>query len=74
MDEEERPDLVPRLFALIMMKLEDATELAARGQGWEISPEAAVELAHALHAVGEEIVTLSDAARVALVTSPTCAS
>ena len=65
-DEEQRRDLARRLFALIMMKLEDATDVAARGQGREISLDAADELALALRAFREEIITLSDAARVSL--------
>jgi hypothetical protein len=45
MDQDERLDLVRRIFALLTGRLEDAATLAADGQGASISSSQAVELA-----------------------------
>jgi hypothetical protein len=61
MNEDDRQELVRRLFALLTAKFEDGAGLAANGQRPDAAPEAQTALANRLHALGEEIATLSDA-------------
>lgn len=62
MDEEQRRDLVSRLFALLTAKLEDAAGLAAEAQG--ARSEVAVLIDHAEHiaSLAQEAEVLADAA------------
>jgi hypothetical protein len=61
MDEDDRQELVRRLFALITARLEDGAALAADGQGRDVPSDAQADLANQLHGLGEEIATLADA-------------
>jgi hypothetical protein len=61
MDEEDRQELIRRLFALVTTKLEDGAGLATDGQGRSVASETQIALANRLHALGEEISTLAHA-------------
>ena len=60
MDEDERRDLISRLFALMTSKLEDAAALAAEGQGTSGSAERLNPLADQIRAGAEEAALLAE--------------
>lgn len=60
MDEDERRDLISRLFALLTAKLEDAAALAAEGQGTSASAERLISLANQVRAGAEEAALLAE--------------
>ena len=64
MDEDERRDLVSRLFSLMTAKLEDAAALAAEGQGTSGSSERLVALADQIRAGAEEAALLAEASKI----------
>lgn len=61
MDEDERQELIGRLFALITSKFEDGAGLAANGQSRERSIATKAELARDLRALVTELTVLCDA-------------
>lgn len=61
MEEQEREDLIQRLFALLTVKLEDASALAAEGQNKDYGSENIRSAARKLLSLGQEVVTLADA-------------
>ena len=62
MDEDDRRDLVARMFALLTGKFEDGAATAADGQGRDISDAIRSGLAERLHAIGDEIAIVAEAA------------
>jgi hypothetical protein len=60
MDEDERRDLISRLFSLMTAKLEDAAALAAEGQGTSGGSERLVSLANQVRAGAEEAALLAE--------------
>lgn len=60
MDDDERAELISRMFALITMKCEDAAAIAATGQGKRKSQQHR-ELAGQLLALSEECATVAAA-------------
>lgn len=61
MDDDERRELVRRLFFLMSSRLEEATTSAGAGQATDISSKTAAELAGRLHSTGQEIAIIADA-------------
>ena len=61
MDDDERQDLIGRLFALITSKFEDGAGLAVDGQSRERSIETKAELAGDLQALATELTVLCEA-------------
>jgi hypothetical protein len=66
MDEEERRDLIGRLFALLTAKSEDAAGLAAEGQGKDVPYAKRFHLAEAIRVLGDELEIVADAATAIL--------
>jgi hypothetical protein len=62
MGEDDRRDLVARMFALLTGKFEDGAAIAADGQGRDIANAIRSGLAERLRAIGGEIAILAEAA------------
>ncbi len=62
MDEDDRRDLVARMFALLTGKFEDGAAIAADGQGKDIADAIRSGLGERLRAIGAEIAILAEAA------------
>lgn len=63
MDDEERSELLGKLFSLMTAKLEDAAALAADGQGLaRSSVAAAAEKSQEIRSLAEEVGVLAEAA------------
>ena len=60
MDEDERRDLISRLFSLMTAKLEDAAVLAAEGQGTSGASERLISLTDQIRAGAEEAALLAE--------------
>lgn len=61
MDEEERRELVSRLFALMTGKLEDAAGLAAEGQGTRAETRDLISRAERIESIAQEAAVLAEA-------------
>lgn len=61
MDEDDRRDLVARIFALLTGKFEDGAAIAADGQGRDIADAIRGGLAERLHSMGDEIAIVAEA-------------
>ena len=61
MDDDDRRDLLSRLFALLTMKLEDGAVLAADGQRASADPAELRTTAATLHDIGHAVTVLADA-------------
>lgn len=61
MDEDDKFDLLRRLFALITAEAEDAAAAAADGQGRDVPEDRLYELANTLNTAGQTIAVISDA-------------
>ena len=62
MGEDDRRDLVARIFALLTGKFEDGAAIAADGQGRDIPDAIRGGLAERLRSMGTEIAILGEAA------------
>lgn len=62
MDENERAELVSRMFALLTMKFENGAAEAVKGQGRGKDAQTIEQLANQLQAIGEEIAIVAGAA------------
>lgn len=63
MDENERAELISRMFALLTMKFENGAAEAVKGQGRGKDAQTIEQLANQLQAIGEEIAIVAGAAR-----------
>jgi hypothetical protein len=70
MDENDRANLIGRLFALMTAKLEDGVGRALDGQSAQIGLSAKIEIAEDLRSVAEELLVLVEAARALCDTLP----
>ncbi|QTH21585.1 hypothetical protein HRJ34_25290 [Rhizorhabdus wittichii] len=70
MDEEERADLVARLFVLMTCKLEDAAGDAADGQGKGRQPREQIARADRIELIARDIGLLAEAAAAILREQP----
>ena len=61
MDDDDRQELVRRLFALLTMKFEDAAATAADGQGPRQDQSVQRDLASRLIGIGSEVAVLAEA-------------
>lgn len=61
MTDDDRDDLIPRLFALLTARLEDGCTLAVEGQRVGLDQERVRELANQIYASGGETRTIADA-------------
>lgn len=68
-DREHRSDQIARTFALLTAKVEDATSLAAEGQGKRSEDELA-KLAQQISELAEQVATVAGALSVLLASPP----
>jgi hypothetical protein len=66
MDDDERCDLVSRLFAVMTADLEDAAALAVDGQGTDVEQDHRLKLAASVHDVAQRTAVIADAAAAIL--------
>ena len=66
MDENERSELIRKLFYVLTARLEDAAAIAAEGQGPALGNELLVAHANCIHSVSREVAIIAQAVTMLL--------
>ena len=74
MEDDDRCDLIARLFAVMTADLEDGAALAADGQGRDAARERRLALAGQIHAIAQRVTLVADAVVVLLEAGPNAAA